>query len=125
MSVAAFLSDDTYQRGNHHYNGRIAGRYASTVQEAPKDPTRQGVDYVIDKLPQMIGMYYLYKAIGDAGDSVVNRVLNSPPAVESMDLGKVALAVGLPATIISGYLNAIGKTSPKGLIASALRAAKR
>jgi hypothetical protein len=121
MSVKAFLTDDTYERGNYHYAGRPAGRYAAESKQT--DLGEQLVDAVPRIMPSLVANYMLLRTVDKLVDKFSDLVpIGGEPQFGFGDLAKSSLSIAAPGAILSGFLNSVKPTS---VLSAALRASRK
>jgi hypothetical protein len=125
MSVRAFMSDDSYESGNPHYRGRIAGRYATRIKDEENTLGEEIANAIPRVMPTILMNYMLLRTADKVADRVGDAFKpDGPPAVDKMELAKAAAITSIPASLVAGFLGAVNKTRPKSVLGAVLGALK-
>lgn len=103
MSVKAFLNDDSYDRGSYHFGGRVAGRYAASE----KSDVAYAIDKATEAIPSILNAFVLKSTLADISTKFFDSKEDPEEKKKKSNLAKSALTIGLPLSIVTGFLGAM------------------
>jgi hypothetical protein len=117
------MTDDNYERGNFHYNGRVAGRYASARKNEDSDLGDELVSAIPRVMPTLMANYVLLRTADRLSEQASEAFLrdSGPPATDPMELKKAAAVMGVPGALVSGFLGAMRGKPPQSLLGMLFR----
>ena len=116
MSVKYFMSDDKYEQGNPDGGGPSRANLPGGVNLISMD-----AEGVVSGLQSMLKMYFIKEAATTVGTKALEAYSRRKDD-EDVNLTTAMLAAAVPTAIVSGFLGAMNKVTPKGTLSSALRA---